>query len=312
MSGSAATPPTGTSPASPRATFPVAASAAAAAFTDRAHRQGGADLRRAALIGLLAVIVLVTGSGLGGLSAGPVAVKLAVAGLAVAFVVLGVLATRRAARGIGHLASHTSPAAGAGTRLLSQLVGYLTILIGTLGLLAVPLDRLLVGGALTGVVVGIAAQQPLSNLIAGLVLLLARPVAVGSRIRVHSGALGGPFEGTITDIGLIYTTLGITINDAEDSAAHGGDRTGGAEDTVLRFPNAALLASALHTLPSPTSVTPATVTPRRVDPATVDPATSAAAGPEQAPEASAAATIHDAVPSASPGERPAPEPGCPR
>lgn len=251
------------------------------------------------------MIVLVAGSWLGGLGADPVAIKIASAGLAVAFVVLGVLATRRAARGIGHLAAHTSPAAGAGTRLLCQLMGYLAVLIGALGMLAVPLDRLLVGTALTGVVVGIAAQQPLSNLIAGLVLLLARPVAVGSQIRVHSGALGGPFEGTIIDIGLIYTTLAVPDSDASDSSTRvsaGDGSLHGAEGAVLRFPNAALLASALHTLPSGTSV----------NTATVDLAASASTGVEdigEATDASAPATTREPVPPVSPDERPAPGPG---
>src|SRR5690242_20246984 len=67
--------------------------------------------------------------------------------------------------------------------------------------------QLLVGGALTGVIVGIAAQQPLSNLFAGLVLLITRPLAVGQWVRIHSGALGGPLEGSVIEMGLIYTTL---------------------------------------------------------------------------------------------------------
>src|SRR5438034_4409842 len=41
------------------------------------------------------------------------------------------------------------------------------------------LSGLLVGGALTGVIVGIAAQASLSNIIAGVVILFARPYTVG-------------------------------------------------------------------------------------------------------------------------------------
>jgi len=95
----------------------------------------------------------------------------------------------------------------------------------------VPWQQLLVGGAVTGVIAGIAAQQPLSNLFAGVQLLLARPFVVGQSVRVHSGALGGPLEGVVTDISLIYTTL------CQDQ-------------DVVRIPNAALLNSALRSGPT--------------------------------------------------------------
>lgn len=85
--------------------------------------------------------------------------------------------------------------------------GYLIVALGTLGLLTIPLQQVLIGGALTGVVLGIAAQQPLSNLFAGLVLLLTRPVGPRQAVRVHSGALGGPLEGSVVETGLMYTVL---------------------------------------------------------------------------------------------------------
>lgn len=112
-------------------------------------------------------------------------------------------------------------------KALCLLVGYLVVFLGTLGLLTIPPQQLLVGGALTGVVVGIAAQQPLSNLFAGLVVLLSRPVAVGQWISVHSGALGGPLEGSVVEMGLIYTTLST-------------------ENGILHIPNSGLLNAALR------------------------------------------------------------------
>ena len=60
-----------------------------------------------------------------------------------------------------------------------------------LSMLSIPIGRLLLGGAIAGVVLGVAAQQSLGNVFAGLVLLMARPFAVGNRIRIRSGALGG-------------------------------------------------------------------------------------------------------------------------
>ncbi len=52
-------------------------------------------------------------------------------------------------------------------------------------------ETLAVGGAITAVVFGLAAQQTLGNLIAGLVLISARPFKVGDRVRLQAGGLAG-------------------------------------------------------------------------------------------------------------------------
>ena len=55
--------------------------------------------------------------------------------------------------------------------------------------------------------ISIAAQQSLSNLFAGIFLVLARPVRVGDRVSIRSGPLGGEFCGDVTEIGITYITL---------------------------------------------------------------------------------------------------------
>jgi hypothetical protein len=87
------------------------------------------------------------------------------------------------------------------------LVGAVTTLVVTLVLFGVPVGQLLLGGALTSVFVGIAAQQALSNVFAGLVLLLARPFKVGDSIRLRAGALSGEIGGTVSEIGITYLVL---------------------------------------------------------------------------------------------------------
>src|SRR5438552_3118713 len=70
------------------------------------------------------------------------------------------------------------------------------------------LSGLLVGGALTGVIVGIAAQASLSNIIAGVVILFARPYTVGMYIMVRANAFSGAeYSGQVRDVGLFYSTL---------------------------------------------------------------------------------------------------------
>jgi small-conductance mechanosensitive channel len=94
-----------------------------------------------------------------------------------------------------------------GLRWICLLVGYLLVIFGTLGGLNVPIERLLVGGAVTGVILGIAAQQSLGNLFAGLVLLLVRPFSMGDEISLRSGALGGVLTGQVADMNLTYVQL---------------------------------------------------------------------------------------------------------
>jgi small-conductance mechanosensitive channel len=84
------------------------------------------------------------------------------------------------------------------------IVGAFTTLVITLVLFTVPVGQLVLGGALTSVFVGIAAQQALGNVFAGLVLLVARPFKVGDAIRLQAGALGGELDGIVTDIGITY------------------------------------------------------------------------------------------------------------
>jgi small-conductance mechanosensitive channel len=66
----------------------------------------------------------------------------------------------------------------------------------------------LVGGALTGVIIGIAGQTSLSNLIAGLVILFVRPYTAGMDVTVRTGSFGGTeYSGRVWDVSLFYTTL---------------------------------------------------------------------------------------------------------
>jgi len=131
--------------------------------------------------------------------------QLIAAGLAVAFLVFGSIATYSLAGKVRQLLqprTGTAHAAVAGYIIL--IIGAFATLVITLELFAVPVGQLVLGGALTSVFVGIAAQQALGNVFAGLVLLFARPFQVGDAIRLQAGALGGTLDGIVTDIGITY------------------------------------------------------------------------------------------------------------
>lgn len=79
--------------------------------------------------------------------------------------------------------------------------------IATLKILGVSIQTLAFGGSITAIVIGLAAQQTLGNLFAGMVLLSARPFRVGMRVRLQAGQLGGTIDGIVSSLGLLYTTL---------------------------------------------------------------------------------------------------------
>jgi small-conductance mechanosensitive channel len=160
-------------------------------------------------------------------------VSLVVFGLCVLFGVAGIVATRSVANELNRVSTaRGGVATGSAIRLICSVIGYGTVLLGVLALLRVNLGNLLVGGAVTGVVVGIAAQQTLGNFFAGLVLLFARPFVPGQRVKVRTGAMGGPFEGVILGSGLVYTTIQT-------------------EEGVVAMPNAGVLSSAIGPAPEP-------------------------------------------------------------
>jgi small conductance mechanosensitive channel len=90
---------------------------------------------------------------------------------------------------------------------LVQLVSLLVVVIVALRLMNVETRAIALGGALTAVVLGLAAQSTLGNVIAGMVILGSRPFRVGERVRLQGGSLGNVVEGTVGSIGLVYTTI---------------------------------------------------------------------------------------------------------
>jgi small-conductance mechanosensitive channel len=152
------------------------------------------------------------------------------------FVILGWAFARALGRALGPSLFRRMESGTAGTvGFLIRLIALSVSILFALRVAGLKPGTLAVGGAFTAVIVGLAAQQTIGNLIAGLVLLSARPFRVGDRVRFQAGALAGLVEGVVSSLGLMYTTL-----------AQGEDRT--------MVPNSVVLAAAVVPLREPASV----------------------------------------------------------
>ena len=151
--------------------------------------------------------------------------------LAIVFLALGTVAVLGiSAKARAVFEPRLGSAHAAVIRYALLLVGVILVVVITLQLFRVPVGQLVVGTALTSVLLGIAAQQSLSNIFAGMVLLLSRPFRVGDPIRLRAGALGGQLEGVVTEIGITYIRLD----------------TG---ETIMSVPNSQVLAAAVGPIP---------------------------------------------------------------
>jgi small-conductance mechanosensitive channel len=116
-----------------------------------------------------------------------------------------------------------------------RLITILLVGLVALGIAGVKPATLAVGGAATAIVLGLAAQQTLGNIFAGVVLQGTRPFRVGERVRLTGGPLAGSVEGTVSSLGLFYTTV-----------LKGQDR--------MMIPNNVLLVVAVEPLREPDSI----------------------------------------------------------
>jgi small-conductance mechanosensitive channel len=148
----------------------------------------------------------------------------AIAGAAMVLLA-GIAAVKTAARSVREgTASKIGDAKGSGLSKVVGIGGTVLVVLWTLSALDIGIQGLLVGGALTGIVVGIAAQQTLGNVIAGIVILVVKPFELGEETLIKSSL--GEYQGRVTNIGFMYVSM-VTANGQID------------------IPNAVALASAV-------------------------------------------------------------------
>ncbi len=94
----------------------------------------------------------------------------------------------------------------------SGAIVYATAAVIALDVLGVNVMPFIAGAGIMGVAVGFAAKDTLSNLIAGILLIIDRPFEIGDRIEVWSAPAGSASWGDVIDIGLRATRIKTTDN----------------------------------------------------------------------------------------------------
>ena len=94
----------------------------------------------------------------------------------------------------------------------SNFIIYTVAIIIALDLLGINVFPFIAGAGVAGVAIGFAAKDTLSNLIAGILLIIDRPFEVGDRIEVWSAPVGSATWGDVIDIGLRATKIKTTDN----------------------------------------------------------------------------------------------------
>ena len=99
--------------------------------------------------------------------------------------------------------------------LLNKFSGaiiYATAVIMALDTLGINIMPFIAGAGVAGIAIGFAAKDTLSNLIAGVLLIIDRPFEVGDRIEVWSAPAGSATWGDVINVGLRATKIKTTDN----------------------------------------------------------------------------------------------------
>jgi len=99
--------------------------------------------------------------------------------------------------------------------LLNRFAGailYVTAIVMALDIIGINVMPFIAGAGVAGIAIGFAAKDTLSNLIAGVLLIIDRPFEIGDRIEVWSAPAGSASWGDVVDIGLRATKIKTTDN----------------------------------------------------------------------------------------------------
>ena len=170
-------------------------------------------------------------------------VRVATAG---ALVILGWALARNLGRMLQpRLAQRIDPGAAGVVGFMVRLVTLVAIVLVSLRLAGLRPGTLALGASFTAVIVGLAAQQTVGNVLAGVVLLSARPFQIGDRVRFNG--YGMDVEGNVAAHGLLY----LSLTDGDD---------------LVQVPNSTALAMSNRPMREPAAVDMLARLPLGLDP----------------------------------------------
>ena len=94
----------------------------------------------------------------------------------------------------------------------SGLIIYVTGILLALDVLGLNIMPFVAGAGVAGIAIGFAAKDTLSNLIAGILLIIDRPFEIGDRIEIWTAPKNAATWGDVIDIGLRATKIRTTDN----------------------------------------------------------------------------------------------------
>jgi len=134
-------------------------------------------------------------------------------------VIFGIIVIEIVAHGIRIAGKHFIAEEGNMIADLFRVVAYSVIAISVLYAFKINVTGLLIGAGFLGIVVGLAAQNTLGNILAGLEIIAARPFRLGERVTIttwqysnmpptfpHELIIPG-FTGVVEKIGVVYSYL---------------------------------------------------------------------------------------------------------
>jgi small-conductance mechanosensitive channel len=171
---------------------------------------------------------LVISSTYGGVKVGSTGHKLTIAVGVLIFIIFSVIFLNTLAKAIKItiISKDLGIGRAAAAKFILKLFGYIIIIFTALDHLGVDVGHLLLGSAVLGIILGVAAQQALENVFASIVLIVSHPFAVGEEVTIISGSLGGTYSGKVLEIGITHSRV-------EEKSGN-----------IISFPNSALLNGA--------------------------------------------------------------------
>ena len=91
-------------------------------------------------------------------------------------------------------------------KLIIKMVFYIIIFISCIDALNIPITSLITALGAVGLAVSLAVKDSLANVASGIVVILSKPFALDDYVKI------GDCEGTVKEIGFVYTILGTIDN----------------------------------------------------------------------------------------------------